>query len=82
MQGQFPYLLHILGEAMPQFWFGTSDVLGMRTHLMSVHPATTPFLLRTMAGKYVTGTVWCVHVHFTNQYRVTSIQTLFLSGGM
>ena len=69
---------------MPQFWFRTSDVLGMRTHLMSVHPATTPFLLCTiMAIMYQTGTVWCVHVHLsTNQYEVTSIQTLLISEGV
>ena len=56
MQGWFPYLLTILGGEMPQYWFGTSDVLDLRTHFMSVLPATTLFLLCTdMAIMYITG---------------------------
>jgi len=56
MQGWFPYLLHILGGEMPQYWFRTSDALDMRTHFMSVLPATTLFLLCThMAIMYITG---------------------------
>ena len=47
-QGQFPYPLHTLEEAMPQYWFRISDVLVESRHSRSVDPATTPFLLITL----------------------------------
>ena len=44
-QGQFPCPLHTLGEAMLQYWFKISDVLVQSSQSISVHQATTPFLL-------------------------------------
>ena len=44
---------------MPQYWFGTSDVMAMKTHFTSVCPATTPFLLFIViiiGTLYATGT--------------------------
>ena len=55
IQGQFPYPLHSLGEAMPQYWFGILDVLVESSHSRSAHPATTPFLIILVALMYLTG---------------------------
>ena len=55
-QGQFPYPLHTLGEAMPQCWLGISDVLVESSHSSSVHLATIPSLLITLVAlMYITG---------------------------
>ena len=56
IQGQFPYPLHTLEEAMLQYLLGILDVLEESSHSSSVHPATTPFPLITLVAiMYLTG---------------------------
>ena len=56
IQGQFSCPLHILEEAMPQCWFGISDVLVESSHSGSVDLVTTPSpLITLMAIMYLTG---------------------------